>query len=57
MAFLPFLGMTAIAIGLVNYGMLIIWLAVYKALLVAVSVLAGLFGLGHIWRFYKDSQR
>jgi hypothetical protein len=54
--FLPFLGITAVAIGLVNFGMLIIWLAVYKTLLGVTAAIAMLLGLGHIWRWHKDSR-
>lgn len=55
MAFLPLLGISAAAFGLVNLGMLIIWLAVYKALLGVTAIIAMLLGLGHVWRWHKDT--
>ena len=51
-----FLSITAASIALVNFGMLIIWLAVYKALLGVTAAIALLLGLGHIWRWHKDSK-
>ena len=43
--FFPFLGISAAAIGLVKFGMLIVMLSVYKAMIavaLAVSLLLGL---------------
>ena len=56
MPFLPFLGITAAALGLVKFGMLVIWLSVYKALLATVSAIALLLALGHVLRWHKDTR-
>ncbi len=54
--FFPFLGISAIAIGLVKFGMLVVMLSVCKALLALTLAVALLLGLGHVWRWHKDSR-
>ena len=56
MPFLPFLGSTAAAIGLVQFGMLVIWLSVCKAMLAITSAIALLLGIGHLLRWHKDTR-
>jgi hypothetical protein len=54
--FFPFLGISAIAIGLVQLGALAVTVSVLKALLAVALAVALLLGLGHVWRWHKDSQ-
>jgi hypothetical protein len=55
--FFPFLGISAAAIGLIQLGVLAATVVFLKALLAVVSAVALLLGLGHVWRWHKDSQR
>lgn len=55
--FFPFLGFSAAAIGLIQLGAMSIWIVVLKALLAVVLAVAILLGLGHVWRWHKDSQQ
>lgn len=56
MAFLPFLGISAAAMGLIQLGVLAVTVVYLKALLAVVLAIALLLGLGHIWRGHKDSR-
>lgn len=57
MAFLPFLGISAIAIGLIQLGVLAVTVVYLKALLAVAIAVVLLLGLGHVWRWHKDSQQ
>ncbi len=57
MAFLPFLGITAAAIGLLQLGALAVTVLYLKVLLAFTFLVALLLGLGHVWRWHRDSQR
>lgn len=55
--FWPFLGLSAAAIGLIQLGALAVTVIYLKALLAVAIAIALLLGLGHVWRWHKDSQR
>jgi len=55
--FFPFLGLSAAAIGLIQLGALAVTVIYLKALLAVVFAVAMMLGLGHVWRWHKDSQR
>ncbi|TRZ91892.1 MAG: hypothetical protein D4R84_13505 [Rhodocyclaceae bacterium] len=54
--FWPVIGISAAALGLVKLGMLTILLSMYKAMLAVALAVALLLGLGHVWRWHKDSR-
>lgn len=55
--FFPFLGLSAAAIGLIQLGALAVTVIYLKVLLAIVSAVTLLLGLGHVWRWHKDSQQ
>lgn len=55
--FFPFLGISAAALALIELGSLVVTVYYLKALLVVAIAVALLLGLGHIWRWHRDSQR
>ena len=54
--FFPALGIFTAAAALVQLGALSIWVLVLKAMLAVALAVALLLGLGHVWRWHKDSQ-
>jgi hypothetical protein len=54
--FFPALGIFAAAAAMVQLGALSIWVLVLKAMLAVALAVALLLGLGHVWRWHKDSQ-
>jgi hypothetical protein len=54
--FFPFLGISAIALGLIQLGALSIWVLVLKAMLAVTAAIAMLLGLALAWGHHKDSR-
>jgi hypothetical protein len=54
--FFPALAISAAAIGLVKFGMLIVMLSVYKAMLAVTAAIALLLALVLAGHHHKDSQ-
>ncbi|MCX7150550.1 MAG: hypothetical protein NTY05_14285 [Rhodocyclales bacterium] len=54
--FFPFLGISAIAIGLVQLGVLAVTVVYLKAMLAVALAVALLLALAHVWRWHKDSR-
>jgi hypothetical protein len=52
--FIPALAVSAAAIGLVKFGMLIVMLSVYKAMLAVAIAIALLLGMALMVRRHKD---
>jgi hypothetical protein len=55
MFFFPFLGLSAVAIALIQLGALAVTLVYLKAFLAVALAVALLLGLGHVWRWHRDS--
>jgi hypothetical protein len=53
--FFPALGIFAAAAGLIQLGALTVKIALLKAMLAVTAVCALLLGLGHVWRWRKDT--
>lgn len=53
--FFPFLGLSAIALGLVKLGALSVWLVVLQSMLAVAVAVALPLGLGHVCRRHKAS--
>ena len=54
--FFPFLGLSAAAIALFQLGVLAVTVVFLKAFLAVALAVALLLGLGHVWRWHKDSR-
>ena len=53
--FFPALGIFAAAVGLIQLGALAVKVVLLKAMLAVALAVALLLGLGHVWRWHKDS--
>jgi len=55
--FFPFLGISAAALGLIQLGALSVKVLFLKAMLAITAACALLLGLGHVWRWHKDTNQ
>jgi hypothetical protein len=54
--FWPVIGISAAALGLIQLGSLAVTVLYLKAMLALAVAIALLLGLGHVWRWHKDTQ-